>query len=234
MWIINFLKSSIGRKLIMSLTGIFLCLFLVVHLIGNLQLLVPDGGETFNRYAYMMTHNPLIFIIALGNYFFILTHAAQGILISLANKSAKSQKYAVSTNENASWASKNMMILGILVLAFICIHMGDFWFRMKAEGTFLGEGWVPMLTYEGISEPVANLYDRVVITFSQLWIVIVYLIGLIALAFHLNHGFASAFQTLGLNHKKYTPIIKGIGTLYSYLIPIGFAIIPLYVYFTNR
>ncbi len=233
MWIIKFLTSSIGRKLIMSLTGLFLCLFLVVHLIGNLQLLIPDGGETFNRYAYMMTHSPLIKIIAYGNYFFILLHAVQGILISLSNKSAKSQKYAVSTNANSSWASKNMMLLGLLVLAFILIHMGDFWFRMKAEGGFLGEGWVAMLTYEGIGEPVANLYDRVVITFSQLWIVIVYLIGLVALAIHLNHGFASAFQSLGLNHKKYTPLIKGLGKAYSILIPLGFAIIPLYVFFTN-
>ena len=80
-WIANFLLSSLGKKLIMSLTGLFLCLFLVVHMLGNLQLFVDTDGEAFNLYAYQMTHNPLIKIIAYGNYFFILLHAVQGILI---------------------------------------------------------------------------------------------------------------------------------------------------------
>jgi len=228
MWIFNFLfKSSIGRKLIMSLTGLFLITFLIAHLVGNLQLLYSDGGEAFNTYAYFMTNNPLIKFISYGLYFLILVHSVQGLVIAFSNKSAKASKYAVSTNENSSWSSKNMALLGTIVLVFIFIHMGDFWFRMKF-------GWLNFLEYDGYNEPIANLYERVVITFSQLWIVIVYLLGLLGLAFHLNHGFGSAFQSLGLNHKKYTPIINGIGKAYSILIPLGFAIIPLYVYFTNR
>lgn len=226
MWITNFLTSSIGRKLIMSLTGLFLILFLTVHLAGNLQLLWNDGGESFNSYAYMMTHNPLIKLIAYGNYFFILLHAFVGILLYFQNKGAKGTKYAVSTNASASWSSKNMALLGTLILAFILLHMGDFWLKMK-----MGEGWINEVDSIALGHPVKDLYEKVNYSFSQLWIVIVYLVGLGVLALHLSHGFASAFQTLGLNHKKYTPMIKMLGKIYSILIPAGFAIIPLYVYF---
>lgn len=210
----------------MSLTGLFLVIFLVVHLIGNLQLLYSDGGESFNKYAYFMTNNPLIKASSFGLYFFILLHAIQGIIIALSNRHAKGSKYAVSTNANSTWASKNMALLGTLILAFLCIHMGDFWFRMKA-------GLLDMAAYDDIDYEVANLYDRVVYSFSQLWIVIIYLIGMVALALHLNHGFSSAFQTLGLNHKKYTPIIEGLGKTFSILVPLAFAIIPVFIYFTK-
>ncbi len=210
----------------MSLTGLFLILFLTVHLAGNLQLLWNDGGESFNSYAYMMTHNPLIKLIAYGNYFFILLHAFVGILLYFQNKGAKGTKYAVSTNASASWSSKNMALLGTLILAFILLHMGDFWLKMK-----MGEGWINEVDSIALGHPVKDLYEKVNYSFSQLWIVIVYLVGLGVLALHLSHGFASAFQTLGLNHKKYTPMIKMLGKIYSILIPAGFAIIPLYVYF---
>lgn len=226
-WIINFLKSSIGRKLVMSLTGLFLIVFLFVHLIGNLQLLYSDGGEAFNKYAHFMTSNPLIKFTSIGLYGFILLHTFQGLLIYFSNKGAKSTKYAVSTNENASWASKNMALLGTLVLAFLCIHMGDFWFKMKI-------GWTNNVVYEGMDYEVQDLYEKVVFSFSKLWLVIIYLLGMVALGFHLNHGFSSAFQSLGLNHKKYTPLIKAIGKGYSILIPLAFAIIPIYIFFTNR
>ena len=223
-WLITFLRSSIGRKLVMSLTGLFLITFLLVHLIGNLQLLYNDGGEAFNIYAYFMTHNPLIKTVSYGLYFFILLHAVQGILLAVQNKSAKGSKYAVSKETPGSWASKNMALLGILILAFIFLHMGDFWLKMKM-------GQLDMVEYEGYDYAVKDLYARVNMAFAELWIVVCYLIGLAALAFHLIHGFGSAFQTLGLRHKKYTPLIHGVGVAYSILIPIGFAIIPLYVYF---
>lgn len=219
-WLIKFLTSSIGRKLVMSLTGLFLILFLVVHLAGNLQLLVDDGGVSFNAYAYMMTHNPLIKVIAYGNYFFILLHAVQGILIALANRKAKGSKYAVSS-QTSSWSSKNMALLGTLVLAFLFIHMGDFWFKMKFTDS------LAMVSVAGVDEPVKDLYTQVTYSFSQWWLVLIYLVGLLTLALHLTHGFQSAFQTLGLNHKKYTPLIQGLGKLFSIIIPVGFAIIPI-------
>ena len=222
-WFFRFLSSSLGQKLIMSLTGLFLISFLLVHLAGNFQLLKNDGGEAFNTYAEFMTTNPIIFAISIGLYTFILLHAIQGVFIAIKNRKAKGSKYAVSTTENASFASKNMAILGVLVFAFLLIHMGDFWLKMKM-------GKLSMAEYSGYDHAVNDLYERVSIAFKVLWIVIVYVIGQIALAFHLWHGFSSAFQTLGLNHKKYTPIISFIGKSYSILIPLGFALIPILMY----
>ncbi|MFZ1559712.1 MAG: succinate dehydrogenase cytochrome b subunit [Saprospiraceae bacterium] len=220
-WLLTFFGSSIGKKLLMSLTGIFLILFLVVHLAGNLQLLKDDGGMAFNIYAKLMTTNPVIKFIGYGNYFFILLHAFIGIMLALYNRSAKGQKYAVSNHNNTTWASRNMALLGTLILAFILIHMGDFWLKMKL-------GQLPMVTYPGVEGEIKDLYFRVAEAFKEPILVAAYVIGMMVLAFHLWHGFQSAFQTLGLNHKKYTPAIKAIGKAYAILIPLGFAIIPIY------
>lgn len=227
-WITEFLTSSLGRKLIMSLTGLFLILFLTVHLIGNLQLLMSDGGRAFNEYSAFMGHHPLIQTISIGNFFFIILHTIQGLLLARANKKAKGSKYAVTPKDNITWASKNMALLGTLVLAFILMHLGHFWYQFKFGST----SNLVMVDYDGVS--MIDAYSSVVAVLTQpIWL-IAYLIGLAVLAFHLSHGFASAFQTLGLRHKKYTPIIKGIGKLYSILIPLGFAIIPLYLFFTQH
>ena len=224
-WLTNFLTSSIGRKLIMSLTGLFLIIFLIVHLLGNLQLLANDGGDSFNAYAYFMTHNPVIKTVSYGLYFFILLHAWVGILIWLKNKAAKGSTYAVRSNAKVTWASKNMALLGTLILAFIFIHMGDFWFKMKFTDQ------LAMVTVSGMDMQVKDLYTQVAHTFSNPLMVGAYLVGMIVLALHLWHGFQSAFQTLGLNHKKYTPLIKTLGQIYSIIIPVTYAIIPLYYFF---
>ncbi len=231
-WFIQFLTSSIGRKLIMSLTGLFLILFLPVHLVGNLQLLMNDGGEAFNVYADMMGHNAFIQFTAKGLYFFILLHAVQGVIIYMKNKNASGQKYAKSTNANATWASKNMIWLGLLLLIFIFIHMGDFWFAMKFQEWDQAELGREMIAYniEGQSVELKNLYAKVNYSFTNPLIVGVYVLSMVGLMFHLLHGFASAFQTLGLNHKKYTPAIELLGKLYSIIIPLAFAIIPILHY----
>ena len=229
-WLSKFITSSIGQKLIMSLTGLFLVLFLVVHLVGNLSLLLNDGGKSFNLYADFMVHNPFIKATSYGLYFFILLHAVQGILLKIKNNKARGSKYGAKNKSSVGFASNNMALLGILIFAFLCIHMGDFWFKMKFSEAFGGEG-IPPVNIDG--EMVKDIYSKVVFSFSQLWIVIVYLIGLVALFFHLWHGFESAFQTLGWNHKKYTPIIKAIGKGYSILIPLGFAVLPLYIFLTK-
>jgi len=222
-WILQFLTSSIGQKLIMSLTGIFLILFLTVHLIGNFALIKSDGGASFNAYANFMGHNPLIQMISIGNFFFIFLHAIQGIILYFKNKGAKGSKYAGKAKDKSTWASKNMALLGTLILAFILMHLGHFYVRFKFFNN------MPTANYDGVE--MLNTYQTVTEVFSNpIWI-ICYLVGLLALAIHLKHGFASAFQTLGLNHKKYTPIIKALGAGYSVLIPLGFAIIPLYIYF---
>ena len=141
------------------------------------------------------------------------------------NKSAKGSKYAVSPKNNSTWASKNMALLGTLILAFILMHLGHFWVRFK----FFSD--MPMVAHNG--GEILNAYESVSLVFSNPIWVLCYLLGLVVLALHLKHGFGSAFQTLGINHKKYTPLINGLGTIYSILIPLGFAIIPLYMYFTN-
>lgn len=226
-WLTNFLTSSIGQKFIMSLTGLFLISFLTVHLIGNLLLLTDDGGVSFNTYAYFMTHNPLIKTVSYGLYFFIIAHAVQGILIYFRNRGATGSRYAVASTKTTSLPSRHMALLGTLVLAFLFIHMGDFWFKMKFTDA------MPVVNYDGYDEPVKDLYFRVAEAFKNPLLVAAYVIGQIALAMHLWHGFASAFQTLGLSHKKYTPMIEGLGKLYSIAVPLGFAIIPIYHFFFN-
>ncbi len=225
-WLSRFFTSSIGRKLIMSLTGLFLILFLVVHLVGNLQLLNDDGGYSFNVYAYFMTHNGLIKSISYGLYFFIVLHAIQGIVITIHNRKSRVKKYDRLSFREASFASRNMAILGLLILAFLFMHMGDFWLKVKM-------GQLDMVKYDGINHSVDDLFVRVYAAFNVWWIVVLYVIGQIALFFHLKHGFYSAFQTLGWNHPKYTPIIKGVGLVYAVIVPLGFALIPLYIFFVR-
>jgi succinate dehydrogenase / fumarate reductase cytochrome b subunit len=226
-WFTRFLTSSIGKKLIMSLTGLFLCLFLIVHLAGNLQLLLDDGGNAFNLYAYTMTHNPLIKAVSYGTYFFIVLHAIQGIVLALQNRKARNSNYAVKvtrTTGTSSFAARQMALLGSLILIFLGIHMGDFWWKMKSNQT-------NTLTIEGIE--VQDLYEKVAASFSVEWIVAFSVVAMIGLCFHLLHGFQSAFQTLGLNHKKYTPFIQLLGKGFAILVPTLFALIPLYFYFVK-
>jgi succinate dehydrogenase / fumarate reductase cytochrome b subunit len=223
-WIADFLMSSLGKKLIMSLTGLFLCLFLVVHMLGNLQLFLDTDGEAFNLYAYQMTHNPIIKIIAYGNYFFILLHAVQGILITTQNRKSKGIPYQgkQTADTQAKLAAKNMRNLGLLILVFFGLHMWQFWAQMKFFT-------VTEVTYG--DQTVKDLYTLVRFAFSEAWVCIFYLISLAALALHLFHGFWSAFQTMGLMNKKYSPFIRGIALVYAIFIPLGFATMPVVFFF---
>ena len=224
-WISRFLTSSLGQKVIMSLTGLFLILFLIVHMSGTLQLLSDDGGRSFNIYAAFMSENPFIRVISIGLYTFILLHSIQGIALAMMNRRAKGGKYAHGKVAGATWASKNMALLGILIFAFLCLHMGDFWVKMRFTDQ------LTMVTYAGHDEAVQDIYSRVNVAFQNLWLVLIYLVGVLALAIHLIHGFQSAFQTLGIAHQKYSPAINIIGWIYTIAICGGFAIMPLYHYF---
>ena len=222
-WFVTFLTSKNGQKFVMSLTGLFLISFLLVHLLGNLQLLKDDGGVSFNRYAHFMVHNPLIEVISIGLYLGILLHAIQGVALTMKNKSSRGKKgYSVNLYQAKSWYSANMALLGTLILFFILIHMGDFWLKYKFGNT------LPMTTIDGIEQK--DLYWGVKNSFSQLWIVVVYVIAMVVLYFHLLHCFWSAFQTLGINSRKYTPVIKWIAKVFSFVICLGFVIIPIYMY----
>lgn len=221
-WFTNFFSSTIGRKLVMALTGLFLILFLVVHLIGNLQLLKGDEGQSFNIYAQFMTSNPLIKIISYVNYAFILIHVIWSIILTSRNRAARGvQGYAVTRN-SSHWTSRNMGILGTFIFIFLVIHLRSFWYEMHWGG-------IPTATYEGTE--YKNLYVVVDTAYANIWFVVLYVVSMALLAFHLFHGFGSAFQTLGLNHIKYNPVIKFIGVAFAVIVPALFALIPLYMYF---
>jgi succinate dehydrogenase / fumarate reductase cytochrome b subunit len=228
-WFSDFLSSSIGRKLVMSLTGLFLIVFLAVHLVGNLQLLAGDGGQAFNVYAKFMTTNPLIKTTSYLLYAFILLHAIQGIVIWQKNKAARGpQGYAVNVvraaNTNAAAAS-NMAWLGIIIFVFLVLHLYQFWLQMKLDV-------VPYVTYEG--ESYKDLFSLTAEAFANPLYVVIYVASMIVIGFHLWHGFQSSFQTLGLNHRKYTPFIQFIGKVYSVLVPALFALIPMLMYLQSK
>ncbi len=225
-WFSDFLTSSIGRKVVMSLTGLFLIVFLLVHLAGNLQLLYHDGGEKFNLYAKFMTTNPLIKTVSYLLYASILIHAIQGWLLWRKNRQARGpQRYAVKVTKAVgtnSFAAGNMGWLGTVIFVFLLIHLYQFWLQMKL-------GKLDMANYGG--QEAKDLYAIVSLAYKNPVYVVFYVLSMAVIALHLLHGFQSAFQTLGLNHEKYTPLVKGAGKLYAILIPLGFAIIPVYMYF---
>jgi len=220
-WIIDLFASTLGRKLLMSLTGLFLISFLVIHLIGNLQLLKHDNGEAFNAYAHFMGHNTLIQTVS--NFAFILLHVLISLFLTMKNRDARGPEgYSGSPKKKSSiWASRNMGILGTLILIFIVVHLKSFW----AESKF---GDLKNATYG--DENYGDLYALVVEWFDKGWYVALYVFCMCVLAFHLWHGFVSAFQTLGLRHQKYTPLITFVGKAFAIIVPGLFAWIPIAMY----
>lgn len=222
-WLLDLFASSLGRKLLVALTGIFLILFLAIHLVGNLQLLKGDGGRAFNVYAAFMTSNPLIQIVSKLNFFFIVLHVVVSLLLTARNRQARgSDSYALTSGKSSVWASRNMAVLGTLVLIFMVVHLKDFYAQMHWGG-------ISTKTYDG--QVVRDLYTLVDFWFGKAWYVALYCFCMAALAFHLWHGFASAFQTLGLNHMKYNPVIEGAGKAFAVVVPVLYALIPLWMFF---
>lgn len=231
-WIVRFLTSSIGKKIVMALTGLFLISFLAVHLAGNLQLVFTnDNGQAFNEYAYFMTHNPVIKFTSYGLYAFILIHAVQGILLWINNRKARGGTgYAVKNDRVASATKSSIYMgsLGTVILIFIIVHMVQFWAQMHFTDN------VADVSYAGMEHPVKDLYTLVSAAYTSIWFVLFYVVSMLFIAFHLLHGFESAFQTLGLNHPKWSPIIRTVGRAYAIIVPLGFAIIPILMYLDNQ
>jgi succinate dehydrogenase / fumarate reductase cytochrome b subunit len=223
----SMLGSSLVKKYWMALTGLFLCTFLIVHLAGNLQLMGGDAArEGFNEYAKFMTTFPLIKITSYLLYFSILFHAFDGILLTIQNRKARPIQYAYEKpSANSIWASRNMGLLGTIILVFIVTHMANFWAKMHwGEMPIDANGNKDLFTVvmEFFRDPSLG------IVFT-----LIYVISMIAMGFHLWHGFSSAFQTLGINHKKYNKIIKTVGYGFSVIIPALFAVIPVYIFLTK-
>lgn len=213
----NFSSSSIGKKVIVGLTGLFLISFLVVHVGINSTILLNDNGETFNTAAHFMSHNWIIRVMEIGLFAGLIAHIALTLKLHFENKSKRPVAYAVMDGKaNSKWYSRSMALLGTILLVFFVIHLGQFWVPTKVA------------TYSGAEE---NSFEMVVNILSNPIFAIIYVVAFISLGYHLLHGFPSAFQTLGLNHKKYTPIIKAIGTAFSVVVPALFAIIALAITF---
>ena len=222
-WLTEALKSSLGRKLIMSITGLFLVIFLVGHMLGNMLLFVEDGGQAFNEYARFMTSTPVIQVLSIITYASIIIHTVYSIIITRKNRAARQVQYAVNkASVNSLWSSRNMGILGTIVLIFLVVHFRSFWYEMRF-------GNIPVVNYDGAGE-FKDLYSIVAEAFTHWWYVLLYVLAMIGLAFHLSHGFKSAFQTLGLTHKKYTPLIEGVGLWFSIIVPTLFAAIPVVMF----
>lgn len=218
----SFFLSSLSKKYFMAATGLFLCTFLLGHLAGNLQLFMTDeaGKLQFNAYALFMTTFPVVKILSYVTYFSIVFHAIDGILLTIQNRKARPVAYAYSRpDKNTNFAARNMAILGSLILVFIVLHMRSFWYEMH---------WGELGTDAAGNR---DLHTLVMASFKTWWYTVLYVISMAVLGFHLWHGFQSGFQSLGLNHPRYTPIIKKTGYAFAVVIPALFAAIPVYIYF---
>jgi len=247
------IKSHIVKKYWMALTGLFLCVFLIGHLLGNFQLFATDyeGILQFNEYAVFMTTNPAVRVLSILTYISILFHAVDGIVIEIANRKARPTKYAYNKpGKSSMWSSRNMGVLGTIILAYIVVHMQNFWYKykwgeipfMKSEGgdPLLIDGTVVqggalehgvvMLEGSVVGPAMKDLYTVVLDGFQNPILVAFYVIAMIAIGFHLSHGVASAFQSLGLRNDAYTSIIKKAGYAFAIVVPALFAIIPIYMY----
>lgn len=217
-------RSSLLKQYWMALTGLFLITFLVVHAAINAMIFFNDGGITFNKWAHFMGTNFIIRTMEIVLFAGLILHVVDGIMLKRHNVAARPVKYAYSqANANSKWYSRSMAILGILILLFLIVHLGDFW--VKARGI------VGNLDAYGVdAEGQKNMFARMVDVFSNPVIVVVYVLSCFALFWHLLHGFRSAFQHLGLNNTKYNSLISNCGVVYSIVIPVLFASMPVAVF----
>jgi len=214
--------SSITKKLIMSIAGIFLMLFMIVHLGINLFIIpiTENHQEIFRDAVHFMTTNPLIKVFEIGLFGAFIIHIIYGITIQIQNWIARPVRYKVRKTNETSYFSKFMIHTGIIIGIFLAIHLMNFYF-VKLGLTSAPEGMIRISDDHDFYGMAVNLFSNKVYS-------IIYIVLLIILGFHLNHSFQSAFQTIGWNHPVYTPVIKAVGDFYSIVIPLGFILIPLY------
>lgn len=234
----NLLTASIGRKLLMSVSGLFLILFLIVHLTLNSFLLLDgvmgfEEGQFFNAGVHFMGTNPFIKIIEPFLAIGFMVHIVYSLILTFQNRKARGAQRYASGNKTTSveWASQNMLALGIAIFAFLIVHLVNFYLRMKGY-----VAWEPSETefpFFGTITTGEDAYTLVNATFQNLTIVIIYIIGSVALAFHLAHGFWSSFHTIGWNNDKWMPRLKFISNAVAIILGGGFTIIALgqYLFF---
>ncbi len=208
-WLKQTLWSSIGKKLMMAITGLAFCAFLAGHLAGNLT--IYAGKDAFNSYAeHLQSLGPLITVAELGLVVFAVIHILTGLTLFYQNFTARGRRYAVNKNGGGrTIGSATMPYTGIILLVFIIMHLLNFYFVDKSDTT--------------ISQLVSQTFQQ------PLW-VIIYILAMIAAALHLSHGFWSAFQTIGAYHPKYMPFIMVFSIIFSLLIGFGFGLLPIYIF----
>jgi len=213
MWLLN---SSIGKKLIMSISGLFLIVFLTVHMVMNLVAVFSLEG--YDAVCEFMGTNPIIQLMVPVLAAGFIVHIIYAGMLTLQNQKARgNDKYATSSKTQVNWASKNMFVLGIIVLGVLCFHLTHFWAKMQ------------LLEWQGEESMLGS--DLVVTVFKNPVVVAVYLVWIWALWFHLTHGFWSALQTLGTNNKKWYGRLKCIGIIYATILALGFSIVAVYFFF---
>src|ERR1700730_13703134 len=220
----QWLSHTLSRKNLMALTGFFLCLFLVIHLFGNLQLLLPAevARWQFNFYSKLLSENIFIELISYVLFASILAHAIYALLITVQNKRSNGRRYEYDRRSVSSkWYSRKMGLLGTIILLFLIIHLRDFWYQLQF-------GHVPL-----DKEGQKDLYTVVVTVYHDGWYVLIYVLCMVALGYHLLHGFFSAARTLGLYNPPYVNWIMVAGWVYSIGISAGFALIPVHVHFAR-
>jgi succinate dehydrogenase / fumarate reductase cytochrome b subunit len=216
--LVDFMTSFIWRKALMALTGLMWLGFVLMHMIGNL--LIFRGPEVYNTYSHLLIKNPLLPAAEILLVVFLTLHLITGGILWFQNKRAKPKKYAVAAKgEKASAApSRTMIFTGAFMLAFLVLHIAFFKYGVDTR-----------VVYNGIE--VRDLYTLVVTSFRHPNYVIWYLVALALVGVHLSHGFSSAFQTLGVHHPRYTPIIKVVGVMYAVVVSAGFMALPIYIKF---
>ena len=213
------MKYHIINKYLAALSGLFLILFLTGHLLGNLQLLMPGAQKQFNEYAEFMSTNPIVKILSITTYISILLHVFVTIYLTIDSRKNRKSKYKKINSDTNSIGARYMGLLGTIILAFIAIHLSNFWYKAKFTSEILNDQWGKK-----------DIYTMVVDKFKNIEHVLIYVFAMGAIFMHTLHGFSSSFQSLGLVTSKSRKYFKLSGIIYSLIIPILFALIPIYIY----
>lgn len=220
--------SSVGKKLTMSLTGLFLIMFLVVHVGINACIWAFDNGEMFNKASHFMGTTVVIRIIEVGLFAFIILHIVQGYLLEARNLSRRGKGYAITLgNKTSKWYSRTMGLLGTLLLLFLIMHINHFWIGSRFGGMWNVQ---PLSEVDYDGKPYHNQYIQMIEVFQNPVVVVLYVLGCISLAYHLIHGFQSAFRTLGVYNNRYLVMLRSFGIGFSVIVCLAFAMMPISMY----
>jgi len=223
----EFFTSSVGKKIVMAVTGLSLILFLIVHVTVNACMwaivFVPgDNGEVFNKAAHWLGQTLVPRVLEIGLFLFIIIHIVQGYVLEIQNRQKRGVNYHIKMgSEGSKWYRKSMGLLGTLIFLFLIVHIADFWIPSRFGG--LNEVY-----YDG--KEYHNLYGKMIDVFQNPYIVALYIVGCISLAWHLIHGFQSSFRTIGVSNKKYMAMINATGIAFSIIVSLVFAMMPVSVY----